>query len=303
MNLRHLHYFRVLAELEHFTQAAAKLAITQPSLSHAISELEKELGTYLFEKQGRNVRLTKYGQIFLTYVNSALNQLEQGERQLKEMVSPSHGKIDLSFIYTLGANFVPNLIKSFTSIKKNEHITFSFHQGTTNHIIHLLKEEKVDLALCSSVECEPDIDFVSLVEQDLVLVVSKDHPLAYFDRIDLIDTAEYPFILFSQGSGLRPIIDKLFSDIQITPQIICEVEEDHAMAGLVSINYGIAVMPNIQALQHYPVKTLKITNPILQRYIYLASIRNRYLSPATQQFKNFVIQYCNEHYLKNQKHI
>lgn len=94
-----------MAELEHFTQAAAKLAITQPSLSHAILELEKELGTYLFEKQGRNVRLTKYGQFFSTYVNSALNQLEQGERQLKEMVSPSHGKIDFIFYLYAGGKF------------------------------------------------------------------------------------------------------------------------------------------------------------------------------------------------------
>ena len=63
MNLNYLRYFRVLAKMEHYTKAAEELAITQPSLSHAMSTLEKELGTYLFEKDGRNIKLTKYGKI------------------------------------------------------------------------------------------------------------------------------------------------------------------------------------------------------------------------------------------------
>ncbi|AXU28226.1 UNVERIFIED_CONTAM: LysR family transcriptional regulator [Clostridioides difficile] len=72
MNLNHLHYFRVLAKVEHYTKAATQLFIPQPSLSNAISILEKELDTFLFEKQGRNVCLTKYGRFFLTYVDKAL---------------------------------------------------------------------------------------------------------------------------------------------------------------------------------------------------------------------------------------
>ena len=75
MNLNHLQYFRVLAKLEHYTQAAEQLSITQPSLSHAISTLEKELGTYLFEKQGRNVRLTKYGRVFQTNVENCVVEI------------------------------------------------------------------------------------------------------------------------------------------------------------------------------------------------------------------------------------
>lgn len=83
MNLNHLQYFRVLARLEHYTQAAKELSITQPSLSHAISSLENDLNTYLFEKEGRNIKLTKYGRFFLEYVENALNELEIGEKNLK----------------------------------------------------------------------------------------------------------------------------------------------------------------------------------------------------------------------------
>ena len=67
MNLNHLYYFRALAKEEHYTRTADMLSITQPSLSHAISCLESELGVKLFEKQGRNAKLTKYGALFLRY--------------------------------------------------------------------------------------------------------------------------------------------------------------------------------------------------------------------------------------------
>ena len=78
MNLNHLHYFRVLAKTEHYTQAANQLDITQPSLSHAIAALEKDLGCYLFEKQGRNIKLTKYGRIFYEYIDKGLQEVDLG---------------------------------------------------------------------------------------------------------------------------------------------------------------------------------------------------------------------------------
>ena len=76
MNLYHLRYFVTLAHLEHYTKAAENLSITQPSLSHAISLLENELGVALFEKEGRNIVLTKYGKIFLKDVEKLLEILD-----------------------------------------------------------------------------------------------------------------------------------------------------------------------------------------------------------------------------------
>ncbi|EQF24200.1 bacterial regulatory helix-turn-helix, lysR family protein [Clostridioides difficile CD160] len=291
MNLNHLHYFRVLAKVEHYTKAATQLSITQPSLSHAISALEKELGTFLFEKQGRNVRLTKYGKFFLTYVDKALGELERGEKKLREYTSISKGVVDLGFIYTLGAHFIPNMLGSFLEQEPNKNISFSFGQGTTKKIIQGLKDEKFDLAFCSFVPNEPNIDFTAILQEELVVIVPYSHPLASNDSVDLKDTEDYPFIFFSEDSGIRPIIDKLFEKVNVKPQIVCETEEDTAVAGLVSINYGIAVVPNIFALKYFNVKILSIKNPIHERYIYLATIKNKYLTPAVSRFKNFVINY------------
>jgi DNA-binding transcriptional LysR family regulator len=293
MNLNHLHYFRVLAKTEHYTQAAKELSITQPSLSHAISTLEKDLGTYLFEKQGRNIRLTKYGRFFLGYVENALNELEIGEKKLRGLTSSSTGTIDLGFIYTLGSHIMPNFMKDFLRNKEYKNISFSLFQGTTKKIIEGLKSEKFDLGFCSFMENENDIEFIPILEEELVLVVSKNHELSLQDTVDLKDLEDYPFIFFNKESGMRPHIDNLFNKVNITPQIICEVEEDSAILGLVSIDYGIAIVPNIYLIKNFDVKVLHITNPLIKRYIYMASVKNKYISPSASSFRSFIISNTN----------
>lgn len=95
MNLYHLRYFVTLAKLEHYTKAAELLAITQPSLSHAISSLEKELGVKLFEKEGRNIVLTKCGQAFLEDVTKSLDILDSSINKL-QMTGTGEGRIDIA---------------------------------------------------------------------------------------------------------------------------------------------------------------------------------------------------------------
>ena len=301
MNLNHLNYFRVLAKLEHYTQAADELSITQPSLSHAMSSLEKDLGTYLFEKQGRNIKLTKYGKIYFEYVDKALSELEKGERKLRELTNILSGTIELGYIYTLGPAFVPNLIKNFVTIEDNKNIKFLFGQGTTKSLIEDLKNEKFDMIFCSYVENEKEVDFIPIENEELVVIVSNEHPLAKNNSIDLRELYNYPFIGFSEKSGIRSLINRLFEEVGIQPNTICEVEEDNAVAGLVEINYGIAVIPRISSLKNYNIKVLSIINPSHERFIYLATLKNRYLTPSVNLFKNFVIDNSKDKFLENKK--
>ncbi len=84
MNLQQIQYFKVIAELEHYTRAAEKLLISQPSLSYAMSELELELGAPLFRKVGRGVTLTKYGKSFLQHAERSLRELEEGKEEIAQ---------------------------------------------------------------------------------------------------------------------------------------------------------------------------------------------------------------------------
>ena len=106
MNLNQLIYFETLAQLEHVSRASEKLNIAQPSLSKAIANLEQELGVDLFEKQGRNVVLTRQGKLYLDYVQKALKSLEEGRSALQRMQSELNLRIDIGFVSSLQARCV-----------------------------------------------------------------------------------------------------------------------------------------------------------------------------------------------------
>ena len=288
MNLNQLHYFVTLAHVEHYTRAAEMLSITQPSLSHAISMLEQELETDLFEKRGRNVVLTKYGKVFLEYVEEALKVLDSGVKKTKALTSETGGIIDLAYIFTLGSVFIPRLVGGFLRGREDWQVDFRFSVGNTIEIIQGLKEEKYDIAFCSRKEKEPGIEFVPIAKEKLVVVVPKDHELAGRGAIDLKETLPYPQVYFTKNSGLRPVIDQLFEKTGGTPKIAYEIVEDASMAGLVAENFGIAVMPEIPILQNLNVDVLDIENPPYERYIYMAKLKEKYLAPVVQTFIEYV---------------
>jgi DNA-binding transcriptional LysR family regulator len=266
------------------------LSITQPSLSHAISQLEQELGTRLFEKKGRNVVLTRYGKMFLPYVEESLKVLNEGVQRIQEVNGSRHGIIHLAYIYTMGSEFVPKLVRKFLDAYPDYDIEFHFTVGTTGEIIDGLKDDKYDIVFSSYKDGEQDIDFKKIANQKLVLAVPMDHPLSIKDSVDLRDTIEYPQIYFEKGSGLRPVIDQMFEEIGQFPKVSFEMEEDSSMAGLVAQGFGIAVMPDIPILRSLSVKTLDIYNPPYERAVYLATLKQRYLSPVAKAFIRFVIE-------------
>ena len=177
MNLYHLRYFVTLAHLEHYTKAADVLAITQPSLSHAISSLEEELGVKLFEKNGRNVSLTKYGKSFLEDVEQTLNRLDSSVNGL-QLAGKGEGQIDVAFLRTLGVDFMPKIIRSFLNANKGKQIHFNLFcdKVLTGDILTGLKEKKYDIGFCSKFDDEPLIEFIPVAKQDLVVIVPPEHP-------------------------------------------------------------------------------------------------------------------------------
>lgn len=292
MNLNQLHYFVTLAHVEHYTKAAEMLSITQPSLSHAISVLEQELETSLFEKRGRNVVLTKYGKIFLEYVEEALSVLDSGVKKTRALTSETSGIIDLAYIYTLGSVFVPQLVGGFLRQHEEWDVNFHFTVGSTTEIIQGLKDEKYDIAFCSRKEKDSSIEFIPVGTEELVVVVPKGHELAGKKEIELYETLEYPQIYFSKSSELRPVVDQLFGKIGGKPDIAYEILEDSSMAGLVAVNFGIAVMPRIPMLNNLEVEVLGIANPTYERYVYMAQLKNKYFAPVTRKFAEYVIESC-----------
>lgn len=292
MNLYHLRYFVTLAQIEHYTKAAELLSITQPTLSHAIYSLEEELGIKLFEKNGRNVILTKYGKAFLTDAQDILERLDASVDGLK-LAGKGEGHLDVAFLRTLGIDFVPKVIRDFLNANTGKQIQFHLHcdKVLTGDILNGLKEKKYDIGFCSKFDDEPLIEYIPVAKQDLVVIVPPDHPLASKKEIHLAETIPYAQIIFRKRSGLRQIIDQLFESIGAYPQqIVYEIDEDQVVAGFVANNFGIAIAPDIPILHSLNVKILPLVSPAWQRYFYMALLKDVYHPPVVEAFKQFVLE-------------
>ena len=288
MNLPQLRYFVELAHTQHFTRAAERLCITQPSLSHAITQLENELGVPLFERTGRATALTRYGEQFLSCVQQTLTTLDEGVDALQR-VARGEGLIRLGLLRTLGVEFVPSLAARFLTANPDKDIRFTFNTGVTQQLLEGLLENRFDLVFYSQPPAELRLTAVPVSRQDLVLIVPRSHPLASLHTVDLADTLSYPQIYFSKGSGMRDVVDGLFAQIGGSPQIAYETEEDQVIAGLVAQGFGISVVPYMEMLLRLDVKILQISRPVLERNFYLVSNDNIYLPPEVRQFRQYVL--------------
>jgi len=288
MNLNQLYYFKTVAKLQHFTRAANELNISQPSLSYAMSSLEEELNTYLFEKQGRNVTLTKYGKLFLTHVENALEELELGKRQLQKLTSDFQGRIDIAYLYPLAPRYIPKMVRSFLDIYENRDITFTFFQGITNDLILGLKSQKYDVIFSSFVKDETDIEFIPILKQHLVIAVPLNHPLAEYDSIDLKEIEKYPLVVYNKETGLGKLTLEVFKEAGVNADIISEAENEQALYGLVAENFGISLAADIPEIKHYDIKAINVNSDLCTRSIYMGYLKNRYTSPTTKRFISYV---------------
>lgn len=291
MNLNQLHYFVTLAHMEHYTNAAQKLSITQPSLSHAISSLEEELGTSLFERQGRNVALTKYGKLFMEYAEEALDILDAGIKKTRAMTSERSGKVDIGYIYTQGSEFIPEVISGFLEANRDKKVEFGFSNGVTKEIVEGVKEEKYDIGFCSMVTGEKELDFVPVSQEKLIAAVPPEHPLAEKKSVRFEEIASYPQIFFNRGSGLRGVISQIFKDYGIKPDIVYTVDEDSAMVGLVARGFGVGIVPDAATVRSMKASFLEIEDLDYRRFIYMVTLKNKYQVPVAKAFTEYVKDY------------
>lgn len=285
MNIKNLEAFCRLAELEHYGRTAEELGIAQPALSRTIKRLENNLGVLLFQHSGRNIRLTKIGKIYYESIRKGLDEIEQGANTIRDLVDPYAGSIDLGFIFTLGPEIVPQLLQQFRLDPYRRKFKFKFWQGNTPRLIENVKKEVCDFALCSFIKDEPEIEFTQLIDQPMVAIAAKSSPLAKKETVTLHDLSDYPMILSLDKTYY---MEQLFETHHLPLRIACRVEEDQALAGMVSIDIGAAILPFNNLLQFYDVKVLPLEQQ-LTRAVYLAKKKDTLLTTAALEFEKFLV--------------
>ncbi|MGO5052118.1 LysR family transcriptional regulator [Lachnospiraceae bacterium LCP25S3_G4] len=288
MTLQQLYYFRTIAITQHYRQAAEKLNISQPSLSRSMANLEEELGLFLFEKSGRNVILTKCGKIFLDHVNIIINDVEITKEKMRQLVSTTEGHIDIAYVSPLAKEYIPKLMHNFLEYKNNHNVTFTLSQDFTIEMIKGLKSNKFDVIFGSFAENYPELDFVPILRQEMVIIVSLNHPLSTNTSVDFNVFNTYPLITYNMYSGLGNYTRKILKSNQITPNVICEAADEYAIASLVEEGFGIALVANVAAIHQAKVAVLPLSKSNYHHTVYMAYHKNRYLAPAVKSFIEFV---------------
>ena len=288
MNLQWLYYFDTIAELEHYTKAAEKLHVSQSNLSHAIKELELEVGAELFERKGRNIKLSKYGEIFHPYVKQTLNSLETGVSTLKEYIDPNIGTIVLAGFQSL-AQFSTDLMVRYQSETNRLEVQFQYSQEIWTRLIEKLKNGEVDLALCTKI----DEDWVKgelIGTHRLALLTPRGHRLTRPEGIRLEELHGENLVAFNITGQIRGEMDRIFRERGIRPNIIAETENDQIIYGLVAAGSGVAIVPYPLSGAPYNTELVPIVEGFTERKIYLQWNKNRYMTPAAKYFRDYVIR-------------
>ena len=290
MNLQQLYYFRKLAEVQHYTEAAKALYITQPSLSDSIASLEHELSVSLFQKKGRGVQLTKYGQEFYEYVNQALGILEHGIAAVREKSDSVTGTIDIGCIPTLLGDFLPNALDLYH--EKCPQVSFNIFHEKSIPVAEGVSSGTYDIGLCSMVENKDDLVFVPITYQELVVIVRNDHPLAVHDSIEL--TAFKGYLLSTDRDTIRlgKTISKILKEKGM--EAVYSYDDEISIAGRINHSSKTAIVADTPFLKQFDnLKKIHLTDvPKDTRMLYLVYSKKNFITAAVEAFANFMVAHC-----------
>lgn len=290
MTLQQLRYFCVTAEVLHYTRAAELLYISQPSLSYSLSKLEKELGTPLFEKHGRQIALTGFGAEFLPYAKRALNELSAGLERLKDLQTPNAGIISLGYIYSVSFSVLPAFVERFYANLDSNQAAFRFHQGMAGMLIEELLNGTLDLVLAGRTDID-SIEHMPVASQELYLAVPFSHRLAERDRVSLSEIAGEQFVSITHDAIVYRELAGKFRKAGFSPNIVFEADEYSSIAASVTTGAGVAIMPKLPILDNFNLRMIPFDpDAQMTRDICLLRYRPNPMSPAVQTVWDFARQ-------------
>lgn len=290
MNLQQLYYFRKLAEVQHYTEAAKALYITQPSLSDSIASLESELSVALFQKKGRGVELTKYGQEFYQYVNQALGVLEHGIAIMKEKSDSVTGTIDVGCIPTLLGDFLPDALDLYH--EKHPQVNFNIFQDKSIPVAEGVSAGDYDIGFCSMVENKEDLVFVPITYQELIVIVRNGHPLARYDSMELTALRDYTLSTYRDTIPIGKTIRKILKDKGL--EAAYSYDDEISIAGRINRSSKAAIVADTPFLKQFDnLKKIHLTDvPLGTRMLYMVYSKKNFITAAVEAFANFMVANC-----------
>jgi len=200
------------------TAAAEELVVTQPSVSAAVSALERELGVRLTERSGRTVRPTAAGEAYAPYAADVLGLLDQGGRAAREAAEAHPHTLRISAVTTAGEYLVPQLIQAFRERKPD--VEISLDVGNREVVFQRVLAHKVDVAVTGRIPDDERFHGVDFADNEFVLITAAGDPLARRRSVAMEELASRPWLLREPGSGTRTLVEEFLASRAIEPTIL-----------------------------------------------------------------------------------
>lgn len=305
MELSQLYYFRTTARLQHFTRAAEQLHISQPSLSKSIANLEEELGAPLFEREGRQVRLTAYGQEFQARVEDILSRVDDAKSAVQDMVLGMRGEVHLASSFPITA---PSMVYDYQYRFFAEHPNISLHLHLLDceRMEELLEEREMDFGVSLVKPSRPGIACRALYADQLGLIVGSRHPLAGRKSVRLEELAGEKFLCNSSAPDPGDSARHMCALAGFVPNIIYEGDSADLIGEAVSAGMGISFVSDkrYELFNRRPyipdwekdLRYVKLENDFCLRTANLLYPASRHVSAAARLFGEGLVDFCARGY-------
>ena len=246
LNLHFLETFIRIVKLGSFSKAAQNLDLSQSAVSQQMVVLEGYFGAKLFERSIKGVLLTEEGKILKKYCHSILDNINLAKMEIEKSLGEFKGTIKISSSTIPGEHILPKYLITFK--KRNPNIDFEIEVNDSEISLKRLREDLIDLAAVGSLDDKKEFDIITLAEEELVLVVPKDHELAQEGIHDIKNIAKYSYIFREKTSGTRKESEKVFKKIGIEVedlQVVGELNTTESVLTAISEGLGISLVSSI----------------------------------------------------------
>ena len=292
--LHQLKVFQTVASHGSFTKAAEELFITQPTVSNQMKQLTQTVGMPLFEQIGKQLYLTDIGGELLASCQEIFEQLDRFEMIVADIKGTKQGRLRLAVV-TTAKYFVPRILGYFCQKypKVDVALEVTNHQNITRRMLenqddlYILSQPPEDIPLCSK----------ALMNNPLVLVANKNHPLAEKKNIPIKRLTDEAFILREQGSGTRKAVQQLFAQHKISVKVRLELNSNEAIKQAIAGSLGISVLSEhtlYRESSQLELTTLDVQGFPIQRQWYVSYLDGKQLSVIAQAFLEYIQEYTQK---------
>ncbi|MFB3167319.1 LysR family transcriptional regulator [Neobacillus sp. 179-C4.2 HS] len=286
--LRQLRVFVEVARHKSITKAAEYLHVSQPALSKSIMALEEELGMLLMIRSNKTSEITDAGKVVLEYAQKMTLLLDEMTDTLNDMTNLTRGQINVGLPPFIGSLFFPRVMAKFHHTYPNIGLNITEYGGA--RVVKSVEEGEFELGVAVLPIDEKLFHVYPIVEEEMKLLVYKDHHLASKDEIDIKELKDEEFIFYHEEFALHQIMRNHIIAAGFEPKILFKSSQWDLMSEMVAANLGITILPQsiCNRLFNKDIKIINLKQKILWKLAVITK-RDRYISNAGRTFIDFIL--------------